>query len=201
MRVIYLDFDRTIYNSDLLYNDMNDIIIKYGIDLERFEKAKKEVLKEPILFNYFMVIDYICHSDKISFKIIEELESVINNGNKYIYHDVENFIKKAKSKGYIVNILTYGDLNFQLKKLSNLNICGIIDNIFITSFYKFNIDVDYKNSIFIDDNPRDLIGLYNKQAGKVIRILRKCTKYSKIKIKNKAIENYSSLDEIDFNNF
>lgn len=201
MKNIYLDFDRTIYDTDSLYKDMNEIIMKYGIDLEQFEKVKRMIFGEPILFNYFKVIKYISYHNDISLKIIEELENIINNGDKYIYNDVEKFIKNAKSNGYTINILTYGDANFQLRKLSKLRICDIIDNIFIVSVYKFDLELDYTNSIFIDDNPRDLEGLYKKKAGKIIRISRKNTKYSKIKLDNNYIENYNSLSDIDINKF
>ena len=42
------------------------------------------------------------------------------------------------------------------------------DNIIITTD-KGKENIDYKNAIFIDDNPKDLITLYNKNAKQVIR--------------------------------
>lgn len=201
MKNIYLDFDRTVYNTDELYNDMNKVILKYGIEQWQFDIVKNKIFEKPILFNYFKVIDYICNTNKISVKVLHELESIVRNGDKYIFDDVEEFIKNAKNKGYTVNILTYGDRNFQLKKLSNLYICDIIDNIFISNNYKFNLDLNYIDSIFIDDNPRDLEGLYNCVAGKVIRISRENTKYAKVEIKNKNIKNYKSLREISISEF
>ena len=145
MKNIYLDFDRTIYDTDSLYKDMNEVIKKYGINLEQFEKTKREIFEEPILFNYFKVVEYICNHNNISLKVIDELEYIINNVDKYIYNDVENFIKIVKYKGYTVNILTYGDSSFQLKKLSKLKICDMIDNIFITGKYKFNLNINKIN--------------------------------------------------------
>lgn len=197
MKNIYLDFDRTIYDTDALYRDMNDIIVKYGIDLELFEDVKKILFKEPVLFNYFKVVKYICMKNNISLNVIYELENIIDNGNKYIYDDVIDFIKNIKDNGYIVNLLTYGDINFQIKKISPLEICDMIDNVFITGVYKYDLEIDYTNSIFIDDNPRDLDGLYKKNAGKVIRISRENTKYSKTALNNSCIENYNSLSEIN----
>lgn len=199
MKNIYLDFDRTIYNTDLLYSDMDKVIQKYGIDKKLFDETKKKIFKEPILFDYFKVINYICDHHKLSLQVISDLKNIINNGNKYIYDDVDIFIRQIKKEGYNVNILTYGDMSFQLKKLSNLDICDIIDNIFIVSDYKFNLELDYKNSIFIDDNPRDLEGLCNRMAWKVIRISRNNTKYAKMKVENEIIENYDSLSKLNIN--
>lgn len=123
---------------------------------------------------------------------------VINNGEKYVYKDVENFIRKMKAKGLRVNILTYGDFCFQMMKLLILNVCDIIDEIIISRDYKFELELDYQNSIFIDDNPRDLIGFYNKNAYGVIRIARKNAKYSEVELKNEHIVNYNSFDEFIF---
>ena len=87
MKNIYLDFDRTIYDTDSLYKDMNEVIKKYGINLEQFEKTKREIFDEPILFNYFKVVEYICNHNNIPLKIIDELQYIINNGDKYVYND------------------------------------------------------------------------------------------------------------------
>lgn len=197
MKSIYLDFDRTIYNTDALYGDMNKVLLKYGIQLEEFELMTKYIFKEPVLFNYFKVVKSICLHKHISLDILDELEKIINNGNKYIYNDVVSFLNNSKKLGYRIIILTYGDRSFQLKKLSNLDICDIIDDIVITSEYKFNLFLDYKNSIFIDDNPRDLNGLYNRNARKIIRISRKNAKYSKLIINNNFIKSYNSLAKIN----
>ncbi len=84
-------------------------------------------------------------------------------------------------------------------KLLNCEISVIIDNVLITGLYKFETNINYSDSIFIDDNPRDLIGLCNNNAKKVIRIKRKNTKYSNCKLDNKDILTYNSLNAIDLN--
>ncbi len=143
----------------------------------------------------------MCAHNQLQSKVLDELEMIVYNGNKYVYDDVDNFIRESKSKGYRVNILTYGDRKFQLKKLSNLDICDMIDNIIIASDYKFNLDLNYNNSIFIDDNPRDLEGLCNRSAGRVIRISRNETKYATVALNNKNIENYDGLNKISISDF
>ena len=56
--------------------------------------------------------------------------------------------------------------------------------------------MDYKKGIFVDDNPRDIKGLYEKSPIKVIRIKKKSNKYSKVDIDIKDIEEYESFDDI-----
>lgn len=186
MKEIYIDLDRTILNTDRLYYDMDKTTKKYGISLERFNKVKNQIFTEPILFNYVKVIEYICNNDNINLKILDELNKILDNCDNYLYEDVQMFFKNCKQKGYKINILTYGDLNFQLMKLKNLSIYKSIDSVIISSIFKFDLNLNYTNKIFIDDNPRDLIGLYNKKA-KVIRLIRENCKYSKIKLNEKII--------------
>ena len=47
-----------------------------------------------------------------------------------------------------------------MKKLMGSGITSYFDGIIITAEYKFLLDIDYTNGIFIDDDPRDLNGLY-----------------------------------------
>ena len=61
----------------------NEVIIKYGIDLNLFEDVKKIIFNEPLLFNYFKVVKYICKKNNVSLNVVDELENIINNGDKY----------------------------------------------------------------------------------------------------------------------
>ena len=120
----------------------------------------------------------------------------LENGEKYLYSDSNEFLLKMKHKNYNTSILTYGDINFQMLKLTPLSTCNIIDNIIITSNYKFLLDLDYNNSIFIDDNPRDLMGLSQQGAKKVIRVKRKNSKYYNSKLLNNEIPIFYNLEDL-----
>ena len=65
-------------------------------------------------------------------------------------------------------MLTWGNNEYQLDKINCANITKYFYELIITKEYKFELDIDYKNSIFIDDNPRDLKGLKNNNSYKVI---------------------------------
>ena len=196
MKDIYIDFDRTIYNTDKIYKDIINLINKYDITEKIIEQEKKAFFKEPILFNYIELLKYICKKYKKPLNIVNEVIKIIKDGDNYIYNDVIPFFKLCKKNKFRINILTYGDLNFQLIKLINLKINRYIDNIIIASNYKYDLKINYKNSIFIDDNPRDLIGLSNNGAYKIIRIKRIGAKYSSEKIKSLNINTHKNLKSI-----
>ena len=58
------------------------------------------------------------------------------------------------------------------------------------------MDIDYKNSVFIDDSIRDLKGLYNKKAKHVFRIKRINGKNSNRELNANEILEFNSLAEI-----
>ena len=193
---LYIDFDRTLYNTDELYRDMFKVINSYGITNEIFEKSKDEFFSKPILFNFIKLTKYICYKYNISYRVLEDLLMILQSGEKYLYDDSYDFLSKLKKNKYNISILTYGDMNFQMLKLTPLSICDIIDDIIISSNYKFEPDLNYKNSIFIDDNPRDLLGLADNGAQKVIRIKRENSKYCNEQISNKRISSFKNLEDI-----
>lgn len=196
MSEIYIDFDRTIYNTDKLYSDIVELIKSNGISEEEFYLYQDEYLKKNNLFNIFDLIIWIGKSKKINVDLIlEKVDLIINEGEKYIFDDVKEFLTILKNKHIKVNILTYGDYKFQMTKLKPLPILDSINSIIITKSYKYETDLNYKKSIFIDDNPRDLNGLYLKNAKKVIRLNRKQTKYANIKL-DKDIKTYSNLLDV-----
>lgn len=83
-----------------------------------------------------------------------------------------------------------------MKKLLGSGLMQYFDGIIITSEYKFLLDLKYENGIFIDDDPRDLNGLFEKNAIQVIRIRKPNNKRSKIDINNSQIKEYESFDDI-----
>ena len=128
------------------------------------------------------------------------VKAVVDNGNNIVFEDAERFLARLKENGHEVHILTYipkTNQEYQMKKLLGSGLMKYFDTITITSKYKFLLDMDYTQGIYIDDDPRDLNGLYEKNPIKVIRIRKLNNKRSKIDIDNKNIEEYVSFDDIE----
>ncbi len=56
--------------------------------------------------------------------------------------------------------------------------------IVVTLKHKGNLNLDYKNCIFIDDNPKEIQSIIKREPKLVIRVQRDGSKYS-----NKILEN------------
>ena len=98
-----------------------------------------------------------------------------------MFDDSIAFLKKLRSPKNKVYLLTYSvpeTFEFQKKKVENSGLIDFFDEVIITSKQKCELDTDYQNSVFVDDDPKQLLGLCRKNPANVIRIKRKDGKYS-----------------------
>lgn len=126
--------------------------------------------------------------------ITKNLNKLLDDGQKYLYDDSVSFLKKLKSAGHEVYILSHErtDLDYQNKKILGAQILqnGLIDAIIVTKISKATLnvenynnssvtsityapgakpiqnEVDYLNGIFLDDRPKDLEALYESAYSK-----------------------------------
>ena len=201
----YIDFDNTLYNTPLLKDAMLDAISSEIASEKKLDNT--EILKQcSLMFNRENIYDiyelakyfsnkYNANSDVF----IDKLNNVILDGKKFLFDDTINFLNKLKQKSHKLYMLTYckESLQFQSLKISGSKIANMFDSLFITSKPKYELDIDYTNGIFIDDNPKDLIGLYNKNPKDLIRIRRPENKYSVKEIENIKIKEFKNLSEFN----
>lgn len=200
----YIDFDNTLYETAKLTSLMiaaigNKIAELTGKDLEEVTQYAKDNFNstKDNIFTHAAKMGETYEVD--SEVVVNAVKEVIDNGKEIVHEDAIRFLERLKEKGHKIFILTYipkTNQEYQLKKLMGSGIMGYFDGIFVTAEYKFLLDIDYKNGIFIDDDPRDLNGLFEKNPIKVIRIRKPNNKRSKIDIDNKEIEEFESFDDI-----
>lgn len=177
---IYIDFDDTLSNTVKFKQDLDFLVKKYNIKEDLNSLDAKENNK-----------DY-CY-----FKIIKKLTKLgVNVYQNYLYNDSIDFLKALKAKKYVINILTRGPKVLQTNKIKASGILEYVDNIIIVNLSKRKayLPLDFQNSIFIDDNPRELKSLLRKKPYKVIRIERKGNPYNEVVIE--GIESYNKLKDV-----
>jgi len=142
------------------------------------------------LFNTTLFIEEIeklTNKEFNNLSLLEIKEIVINNNldlSNYLYHDTLNFLNKYKD--YNLYLLTHGKNSYQEFKIKESKIDKYFKDIIITKELKGNLNLNYKDSIFIDDNPIELDSIYSNNPIKTIRIRR--GKYSKLDSINKIVE-------------
>ena len=193
MDKIYIDFDGTLFDTDRFYKDFLDVCLKYNLDNEKVNLAKTSLFPESYLFNMDIIVDYLIKEYNLSL----EFKSDVNNlfSAKYVFCDVIDCLEILK-KNYELIILTYGQLVYQTRKIEGSNLKEYFKDNNITDKIKSTLsNVDYKNSIFIDNNPKEIKRFMEVGAKKVIRIRRDVDKYSKKDLEVEALE-YTSFKEI-----
>lgn len=201
----YIDFDNTLYETSSLTELMLESIIE-SVIVE--SNKNREVITEEIKGNFnsttgniYLFAEAIANKYGVNpQKVVQSVKKSIANSKNLTYEDGKRFLKRIKAEGHSLIMLTYipdkSNEEYQMDKINASGIKEYFDDIIITSDYKFTLDLDYKNSTFIDDNPRDLKGLYVKNPMRVIRIKKKINKYSRVDINIKDIEEYESFDDV-----
>lgn len=193
----YIDLDYTMLDTIKFHEARYKMLESYGISKE--EQKNMELYISQVE-NKLLNLDYLCTKlcEKYNLpkeEILEKLHKIIDNCHIYLYDDTIGFLEYLKSKGHETCILTWGDKELQGQKVKGARIEKYFDEIITTDELKFKIDIDYENGIFLDDNPRDLEGLYKNNPKEVIRIKRDGAKYSE-KPLNIDIKEYKTFREL-----
>lgn len=196
----YIDFDYTMFNAMEFHKARYQEMQCYGITIEELKAMEKEIPeKEGKLINLDDVYSKISEKYKLpKEEVLSKIHKIMDNCHKYLYEDTIEFLEYLKQNGHELYILTWGDKELQYQKIQKAGIEKYFDGVILTEEMKFNIDIDYKNGIFIDDNPRDLEGLYKNNPIEVIRIKRDGAKYSEKPI-NIKIKEYKTLEQLQKN--
>lgn len=209
MKKIYIDFDSTLYNTGLLKEKFLLNLAKEickNSNLKDTEKVFQQILclKQDKKSNGILAICDVV-SKKYGLEKIDLsdcFKSALKKGEQFCYDDSVDFLKSLTQKGYEINILTYTDkrdFDLQLLKLSKSGLASFVNNIIVCTANKGDLGLDYKNAIFIDDNPRDLTSLFNAGVAeeRLFRVRRPGSKYSDVEINDFAPIECKSLKELN----
>lgn len=201
----YIDFDNTLYNTPLLTNKMLSTLVESAcsqkkLDATELKNQCKLMFNREHIYNIYELVSYFSEKYELDkSNIIKAIDNEILNGKNFVYDDSISFLKKLQ-KGNNLFLLSYSNdnLNYQTEKILGSGLAPYFDGLLITSKPKYELDINYSNGIFIDDNPKDLLGLYSKNPKKIIRLKRLNNKYSKIELDVKITE-YNKLTDIPIN--
>lgn len=186
---IYIDFDGTLFDTDKFYNDFIMLCKKNNVSESEVFNIRNKTHK---LFN----LDDLALEIKKEFSLNDDFINSVNDlyDKKYLYEDVIDFLEKYYQK-YNLYILSYGETNYQTKKISCCSFDKYFKDIIITTD-KGKENIDYKDGWFIDNNPREIEKLKEAGASKIIRIKRKDDSHFNL-ICSVKVKDYFALDAID----
>ena len=188
---IYIDFDRTLFNTDSFLKDFNNILEENDVDKWIFLKYKQELSEKG--FNPFDILKKVEKESPFNKDVYNQIDKFLKNSSNYVYNDALSFLEN--NKDYYITLLTKGDENFQLLKINNTDIAKYFNDIIVTLKDKGDLNINYQEGIFIDDNPNELASIMKRNPKRAIRIKRESAEYSDINITGN-LEVVGSLDEI-----
>ena len=190
---VYIDFDRTLFDCDRFLEDLYSLINKYMIPKTTFKECQGQCKKKG--FNPHNILDLVKEKYDFDEKLYTEVSNLIRNSSSYLYQDTLPFLDYLKSLNYEIIILTKGNSNYQREKIFNARIDSYYNKLIVTMKHKGELDIDYINSIFIDDNPIEISSLIKKKPKRIIRIKRDGSLYANDEL-NLDIDIVESLNEI-----
>ena len=201
----FVDFDHTLYNTNVFANDMLEKLAKYIATActQSFEEILnniKSMFKRDGIYDIYDLIKHLSKPSQYDFieqEAVKVVNSVIFDGAKYLYDDSIPFLKYLKDSGNKIYILSYNEsrVYFQTIKIAGSGVLGYVDALISTTSLKGEMPLDFKNSIFIDDKPKDLVSIFNKEPLNIYRIRRPNDKYSD-KETNCPIQEFIGLEEL-----
>lgn len=186
---IYIDFDETLFDTSRFYNDFINLCKSYNINESKVYNLRN---KCNTLFSLDKLALDIKNKYNLDASFIDEVNKLYSS--KYLYDDVIPFLKKYYKENNLY-ILSYGENNYQLKKINCCNFTKYFKNIIITT-NKGKENIDYENSLFIDNNPKEIENLSKASATKIIRIKRKDDSHFSL-ICLVPVKEYFALTDID----
>lgn len=162
---IYIDFDGTLFDTARFYSDFIKLCKKYKVDESSVYNIRN---KNQGLFNLDELAKEVKEKYNLSKRFLAKVDDLYNK--KYLYNDVMPFLKKRFEK-YNLYILSYGEKEYQEKKIKCCRFNKYFKKVIITTD-KGSLDIDYENSWFIDNNPKEIERLSSVGAKNIIRIKR-----------------------------
>ena len=190
---VYIDFDRTLFNCDQFLEDFYALTNQYQIPKDIFKECQIQCKIRG--FNPHIILKEVFLKHSFDEMIYQDIDMLLKHSKDYLYSDTVVFLEYLKNKGYKIIILTKGNSEYQKEKITNSQIDDYYQDLIVTMEHKGNLDIDYSNSIFIDDNPKEILNILKQKPKMIIRIQRDNSKYSKTPLKE-DIKTVKSLQEI-----
>ena len=165
---VYVDFDRTLFDCDKFLVDFYALISNYNIPKDLFKECQSQSKRRG--FNPDIILGLLEKKCSFNKDLYKDIDSLICRTSCYLFSDTISFLEKLKELNYQVVILTRGNSLYQREKIFNAHLDKYYDKLIVTMHHKGNLNIDYNNSIFIDDNIKEIESILKMNPYKMICI-------------------------------
>jgi phosphoglycolate phosphatase-like HAD superfamily hydrolase len=171
---LFVDFDKTLFDTSQVKERLVRIFSQLGFSQSEIEQT---YIAESLdgKFNPEGQAKRLCDIRPFNIEIAElKIKSMIFDSNKLLYFDTIGFLDDVDRNKYEVNLLSYGDEDFQKRKVKHSGIIDKFDNIYITNIEKqiYLKDIVKSNEYFVViDDRGDALEKISKKFPKSFMIL------------------------------
>ena len=119
-KLIVVDFDHALFNTEEFKESLREIFIRHGIDRELYEETYKRIRtveKSPYsLERHLDILEGKIYDKQKLQQIKREVMLLLRATDKYLFPDTIDFLEKEKRDNKLM-LLTLGELDFQSLKI------------------------------------------------------------------------------------
>jgi hypothetical protein len=152
---LFIDFDKTLFDTNQIKERLVRIFGQFGFSQEEIEQT---YLAETLDGKYSPEgqAKRLSNIRPFDLEVAEmKIKSIIFDSNKMLYFDSVQFLDNLDREKYEIDLLSYGDMKFQEKKIKHSGITDKFDNIYITNIekqiYLKDIVENNENFFVLDD--------------------------------------------------
>lgn len=182
MKIIF-DFDHTIFDMTSMHDEIMSGMESLGLSREDY----RDVYSKVTQWKLFTVEDIASkinqHHGLPRENIVEVFENVANSCDLYLYDDVHQCCKSLRADGHKLYLLSWGDENWQNKKIESAKVAHHFEEIITVSQLKADCLGEWYKAgeriVLVDDKPAELKAVQDKYPDfHLIRLRRPNGKYS-----------------------
>jgi len=131
-KLVILDFDHTLFNTEVFKRHLKNSFMKYGVSSERYDQTY-EYIKKKLKRPYDPALHVRLLEEEITDMnaLMGEVNELVDSSASYLYDDVVRFLDEVKDDCdlYLVSL---GKKRFQKPKVDNCRINGFFSRIVFT---------------------------------------------------------------------
>lgn len=203
--MIIIDFDYTLYRTDLLVRDLKEVFRGYGVGAEDFASSYQQALHwegDGYGFDYSFakqinILQSMGHKVDLA-EVVDRLKDCIKK--EYLFPEVASFLQFLKSLGDEVVILTAGDAQYQKLKVEKTGVSALADRCVYLSGNKENFVAEVlargERVVFINDNSKE--NAIIKKKFPLVEVIGKINsfRYEPGEVAGSGVPYFSTLTEI-----
>lgn len=139
-----IDFDDTLFNTQLLKEDIASVFQEFGVGPQIFWESYKEARDNQAgktLYTFERQLQ-ILNKDYIFVDIDrakQRLSALFDQPAHYVFSEASAFLSELKNRGADLILLSLGEENFQFKKLEKSGLAPFFSKIFLVNDSKLNV--------------------------------------------------------------